>query len=153
MSFEDTELSAKVIVDTVINSAQRKMDDGHSSSTDYDSISLSPELPKLVLLMCVSNYEGEVVEPELFMQSKIWELCLSSRGHYDPHEIEILSKHEVCLTFKKNITLGLVVEDLMSVEDWMGVPVVITVIILGRNKIWAILNSRERHRQSEREDL
>ena len=73
-------------MDTVINSAQREMD-GHSSSTDYDSISSSPELHKLVLLMCVSNYEGEVMDPELFMQSKIWELCLSSRGHYDPHEI------------------------------------------------------------------
>ena len=151
MSSEDTELSAEVIVDTVINSVQREMDDGHGSSTNYDSISSSPELHKLVLLMRVSNYEGEAGEPELFIQSKIWELCLSSRGHYDPHEIEILSNHEVCLTFKKNVTLGLVVGDLMSVEDWMGVPVVITVIILGRNKIRAILDARERHRQSLKE--
>ena len=151
MSSEDTELSAEVIVDTVINSAQREMDDGHGSSTNYDSISSSPELHKLVLLMHVSNYEGETVEPELFIQSKIWELCLSSRGHYDPHEIEILSNHEVGLTFKKNVTLGLVVGDLMSVEDWMGVPIVITVIILGRNKIRAILDARERHRQSLKE--
>ena len=107
----------KVIVDAVITSAQREMDDGHSSSTNYDSISLSPELHKLVLLMHVSNYEGEAVEPELFTQNKICELCLSPRGHYDPHEIKILSNHEVCLTFKKNITLGLVAGDLMSVED------------------------------------
>ena len=105
------------------------MDDGHGSSTNYDSISLSPELHKLVLLMRVSNYEGEAVEPELFTQSKIWELCLRSRGHYDPHEIKILSNHEMCLTFKKNVTLGLVA------GDWMEVHVVITVIILGRNKI------------------
>ena len=151
MSSEDTELSTEVIVDTVINSAQREMDDGHGSSTDYDSISLSSELHKLVLLIHVSNYEGEAVEPELFMQSKIRELCLSSRGHHDPHEIKILSNHEVCLTFKKNVTLGLVVGDLMSVEDWMGVSIVITVIILGGNKIQAILDARERHRQSLKE--
>ena len=147
MSSKDTELSAEVIVDTVINSARWEIDDAHGSSTDFDSISLSPELHKLVLLMCVSNYEGETVEPELFTQSKIRELCLSPRGHYDPYEIKILSYHEVCLTFKKNVTLG----DLMSVEDWMGVPVVITVIILARNKIWAILDARERHRQSLKE--
>ena len=151
MSSKDTKLSVEVIMDTVINSVQREMDDGHGSSTDYDSISSSPELHKLVLLMHVSNYEGEAVEPELFTQSKIQELCLSSRGHYDPHEIEILSNHEVCLTFKKNVTLGLVAGDLMSVEDWMGVPIVITVIILGRNKIRAILDARERHRQSLKE--
>ena len=122
------------------------MDDGQGSSTDYDSISSSPELHKLVLLMHISNYEGQAVEPELFMQSKIWELCLISRGHCDPCEIEILSDHEACLTFKKNVMLGLVVGDLILVEDWMGVPIFITVIILGRSKIWAILDTRERHR-------
>ena len=79
---EDTELSVELIVNTVINSAQTEVEDGQGSSTDYDSISLSPKLHKLVLLMCVISYEGEAVEPELFMQGKIRELCLSSRGHY-----------------------------------------------------------------------
>ena len=101
--------------------------------------------------MHISNYEGQAVEPELFTQSKIWELCLSSRSHCDPYEIEILSDHEACLTFKKNVTLRLVVGDLMLAEDWMGVPIVITVIILGRSKIRAILDTRERHRQSLKE--
>ena len=151
MSFKDTDLSTEPIVNTVINSAWREMDDGQGSSTDYDSISSSPELHRLVLLMGVSNYQGKAVEPELFTQSKIWELCLGSRGDYDPCEIEILSNHEACLTFKKNVTLGLMVGDLMSVEDWMGVPIVITVIILGRSKFQAILDARERHRQSLKE--
>ena len=31
-----------------------------------------------------------------------------------------MNSHEVCLTFKKEVTLGLVAGDLMSVEDWMG---------------------------------
>ena len=39
----------------------------------------------------------------------------------------------------------------MLVEGWMGVPIVITVIILGRSKIRTILNARERHRQSLKE--
>ena len=47
------------------------------------------------------------MEPELFTEGKIRELCLSSRGHYDPFEVEILSNHEACLTFKENVTLGL----------------------------------------------
>ena len=150
---EDTELSAELIVGTVISSAQREVEDGRGSSTDYDSISSSPKLHKLVLLMRVSNYEGEAVEPELFTQGKIRELCLSSRGHHDPYEIEILSNHEVCLTFKESVTLRLAAGDLMSVEDWMGIPVVITVIILGRSKVRAIVEARERHRQSLKEKV
>ena len=90
---EDTELSMELIVGTAISSAQREVEDGQGSSTDYDSIGASPKLHKLVLLMRVSNYEGEAVEPDLFTQGRIRELCLSSRGHYDPFEIEILSNH------------------------------------------------------------
>ena len=96
---------------------------------------------------------GEAVEPELFTQGKIRELCLSSRGHHDPYEIEILSNHEACLTFKESVTLGLAAGDLMSVEDWMGIPVVITVIILERSKVRAIVEARERHRQSLKEKV
>ena len=63
-----------------------------------------------------------------------------------------MSEYEACLTFKREVTLGMVAGELMSIEDWMGVPVVITVLILGRNKIGAILGARERHRQTVRQE-
>ena len=150
---EDTELSVELIMGTVINSAQREVEDGQGSSTDYDSIGSSPKLHKLVLLMHVSSYEGEAVEPKLFTQGKIRELYLSSKGHHDPNEIEILSNHEVCLTFKESVTLGLAAGDLMSVADWMGIPVVITVITMGRSKVRTIVEARESHRQSLKEKV
>ena len=62
-----------------------------------------------------------------------------------------MNSHEVCLLFRKDVTLGLVAGDLMSAEDWMGVPVIITVVILGRNKVRAILEAREKHRQEMKE--
>ena len=71
MSSKETEISMEVIVEVVISSAQREMDYEHGSSTDYNSINLSPELYKLVLIMCVSYYERGAVEPELFTQSNI----------------------------------------------------------------------------------
>ena len=37
---EDTELSMEVIVGTAISSAQRQVEDGQGSSTDYDSIGM-----------------------------------------------------------------------------------------------------------------
>ena len=146
MSFKDTRVSAEVIVDTVISSVQRKINDGHGSSSEFESISSSPELHKLVLLMRVCTYEGGAVDPELFTRSNVREVCLGCKGHYDPYDIEIMSNHEVCLTFKKEVTLGLAAGDLMAVGDWMGVPVTVTVFILGKNKVRAIFEAREKYR-------
>ena len=47
---------------------------------------------------------------------------------------------------QKEATLGLVAGDLMLVEDWMGVPVVLTVVILRKNKVRALLEARKKHR-------
>ena len=151
MSLDDMQSSAEIIVDSVIRSAHRELDDEQSSSTDYESIHSSPELHKLVLLMRICHYEGEPIDLEFFTQNNIRELCISTKGHYDPFNVEIMSEYEACLTFKREVTLGMVAGELMSIEDWMGVPVVITVLILGRNKIGAILEARERHRQTVRQ--
>ena len=145
MSLDNTESSAEIIVDSVIHSASHELNDERRSSTDYELIHSSPELHKVVLLVQICCYEGEPVDPEVFTRNNIRELCNSTKGHYDPFDVEIMSKYEACLTFKREVTLGMVVGDLMSIEDWMGMPVVITVIILGRNKVGAILEARERH--------
>ena len=104
-----------------------------------------------VLMIKVCTYEGRAIDPKLFTRSNIRELCLGCRGHYDPYGIEIISNHEVCLTFKKEVTLGLVAGDLMAVGDWMGVPVIVTVVILSKNKVKAIFGARERHGWKVRE--
>ena len=91
------------------------------------------ELHKLVLLVRICRYEEEPIGPERFTRNKIRELCNSTKSHYDPFDIEVMSEYEACLTFKREVTLGMVAGELMSIEDWMGVPVVITVLILGRN--------------------
>ena len=74
MSSEDTKVSAEVIVDTVLSSVQREMEDGHGSSSEFESMSSSPELHKMVLLMQVCTYEGGAVDPKLFTRNNIREL-------------------------------------------------------------------------------
>ena len=69
MPSEDMKVSVEVIVDTVISSIQREMDDRHGSSSEFESISSSPELHKLVLLMQVCTYKGGA-------RNNIRELCL-----------------------------------------------------------------------------
>ena len=151
MSLDDTQSSAEIIVNSVIQDARYKLDNEWSPSTDYELIHSSPELHKLVLLVRICRYEQEPVGPELFTQGRIRELCNSTKSHYNPFDIELMSEYEACLTFKRDVTLGMVVGELMSIKDWMGVPVVITVLILGRDKIGAILEARERHRQIVRQ--
>ena len=138
-------------MNSVIHDAHCELNNEQSPSTDYESIHSSPELHKLVLLVRICRYEEEPIDPELFPQNKIRELCSSTKSHYDPFDVEVMSEYEACLTFKREVTLGMVVGELMSIKDWMGVPVVITVLILGRNKIGAILEARERHRQTVRQ--
>ena len=42
MSSEDTKFRAEVIVDAVLSSVQRETEDGHGSSSEFESISSSP---------------------------------------------------------------------------------------------------------------
>ena len=79
MSLDGTQSSAKIIVDSVIHSARRKLDDEQSPSTDYELIHSSPELHKLVLLMQICHYEEEPIDPEFFTQNNIRELCNSTK--------------------------------------------------------------------------
>ena len=151
MSLDDTQSSAEIIVNSVIQDVRYELDNERSPSTDYESIHSSPELHKLVLLVRIRQYEQEPIGPELFTQDRIRELCNSTKSHYEPFDIELMSEYKACLTFKRDVTLGMVVGELMSIEDWMGVPVVITVLILGRDKIGAILEAQERHRQIVRQ--
>ena len=151
MSLDDMQSSAEIIIDSVICSACCELDDEQSPSTDYELIHSNPELHKLMLLVQICHYEEEPIDPEFFTRDNIRELCSSTKGHYDPLNVDIMSEYKACLTFKREVTLGMVAGELMSIEDWMGVPVVITVLILGRNKIGAIIEARERHRQTVRQ--
>ena len=70
MSLDDTQLSAEIIVNSVIHDARCKLDNEQSPFTDYESIHSSPELHKLVLLVRICRYEEEPIGPELFTRNK-----------------------------------------------------------------------------------
>ena len=66
MSLDDTQSSAEIIVNSVIDGACCELDNEQSPSTDYELIHSSPELHRLVLLMQICRYEKELIDPELF---------------------------------------------------------------------------------------
>ena len=51
MSLDDTQSSAEINVNSVIQDAHYELDNEQSPSTDYELIHSSPELHKLVLLV------------------------------------------------------------------------------------------------------
>ena len=51
MSLDDTQSSAEIIMNSVIQDVRYELDNEWSPSTDYESIHSSPELHKLVLLV------------------------------------------------------------------------------------------------------
>ena len=73
MLAEDTEISTEVIVDAVTSGIQEDVEDRQGSSSEFESISSSPGLHKLVLLVRICNYQGSAVDPSLFTQNEVFE--------------------------------------------------------------------------------
>ena len=62
----------------------------------------------------------------------------------------MLSTYEACLAYKENVIITDLAIKLMAVETWIGLPVVITAVILNRDKADQIILVREQGRK-ERE--
>ena len=61
--------------------------------------------------------------------------------------VEILSPHELCLTYKKGVELGRVAGELTAIESWMDFPILIMVVIITRSKVDDIVEARQKYRQ------
>ena len=68
----------------------------------------------------------------------------------EPYKVELLSAYEACLTYKENVIIAYLAIKLMAVETWLGLPIVITAVILNRDKVDQIILVREQGRK-ERE--
>ena len=65
--------------------------------------------------------------------------------------VEILSPHELCLTYENGVELSRVAGELMAIESWMDFPVLIMVVIITRSKVDDIVKARQKHRRIQRE--
>ena len=78
------------------------------------------------------------------------ELSMYTNSAHRPHTVEILSSYELCLTYEQGIVLGHVAGELMAIESWMDLSVLITVVIIDRSKVDAIVKARQDYRQNQR---
>ena len=104
-----------------------------------------------MVLVRVKHVYGQPIEPEIFTEISFRELCAHTNPVHTPFAVEILSPHEICLTYKQGIILGHVAGELMTVESWMDFPILVTVVIMKRSKVDEIVEARQRHRKLQKE--
>ena len=114
-----------------------------SEDTYIDTgVTLNP----MFLLVRVKHVDARPIEPEILTE----ELCAYTNPLHEPHAVEILSPHELCLNYEQGIVLGCVAGELMAIESWMDLPVLIVVVIIERSKVDTIVEARQKYGQTQK---
>ena len=113
----------------------------------YSSVTMNP----LVLLVRIEHVDDRPIESEVLTEASFKDLCMCTNPIHSPNAVEILSPHELCLTYEKGVELGQVAVELMAIESWMDFPILIMVVIITRSKVDDIVEARQKHRQIQNE--
>ena len=125
--------------------------DGHranatvASPMEFHSLE-EPMLNPLVLLWCIETLDGSPVPEKFLTIPYCCDLSIECREE-EMYKVELLSTYEACLTYKENVIITDLASKLMAVETWIGLPIVITAVILNRDKVDQIILVREQGRQ------
>ena len=122
-----------------------------SGSENYDEANDKVQVNLMVLLVRIEHVDGRPIEPEMLTEETYCELCQYANPDHEPFAVEILSPHEICITYRQGVSLGQVAGELMAVESWRDFPILITVVIIKRSKVDSIVEVRQKYRQ-ERKD-
>ena len=85
------------------------------------------------------------------MEASFKDICAHTNPVHIPSAVEILSPHELCLTYKKGVELGQIAGELIAIETWMGFSILIMVVIITRSKVDDIVKARQKYRQIQKE--
>ena len=96
----------------------------------------------MVLLVRVEHVNGKSIEPEILTDAAFKELCTYTHLSHTPW---------ICLSYKPGITLGHVAGELMAIESWLVFPVLVTIVLIEKSKVDAIVEARQKHRQIQKE--
>ena len=89
--------------------------------------------------------------PKVLTESTFRELCQCINSSYEPYAVEILSPHEICITYRHGVSLGQVAGELMAIELWGDLPILVTVVIIKRSKVDAIVKARQKYRKEPKD--
>ena len=95
--------------------------------------------------------DGRPIGPEELTESTFRELCQYINSSCEPYAIEILSPHKICITYRHGVLLGQVAGELMVIESWGDLPILVTVVIIKRSKVDAIVEARQKYRKEQKD--
>ena len=121
--------------------------DGNLNSETLGTVQVNP----MVLLARIKHIDEQPVESEILTEATSRELCRYANLSYEPYAIELLSPHEICITYRQGVSLGQVAGELMAIESWRNFPILVTVVIINRLKVDAIVEARQKYRKEQRD--
>ena len=87
----------------------------------------------------------------MLTESTFRELCQCINSSYEPYTVEILSPHKICITNRHGVSLGQVAGELMAIESWGDLPILVTVVIIKRSKVDATVEARQKYRKGQKD--
>ena len=105
----------------------------------------------MVLLVQIEHVDGRPMGPEVLTESTFRELCQYNNSSYKPYAVEILSPHEICIAYRHGVSLGQVAGELMAIESWRDFTNLITMVIIQRSKVDAIVEARQKYRKEQKD--
>ena len=77
-----------------------------SGSDEITDLDPSVTVNSLVLLVRIEHVDGQPIESEVLTETTFKDLCAHTNPVHIPGAVEILSPHELCLTYKKGVGVG-----------------------------------------------
>ena len=109
------------------------------------------QINSMVLLVQIEHVDGRPMGPKVLTESTFRELCQCINSSYELYAIEILSPHEICITYRYGVSLGQVAGELMAIESWGDLPILVTMVIIKRSKVDAIVEPRQKYRKEQKD--
>ena len=118
---------------------------------NFSKASKTVRINSMVLLVQIEHVDGRPVGPDMLTESTFRELCQCIHSSYEPYAIEILSPHEICVTYRHGVSLGQVAGELMVIESQRDLPILVTMVIIKRSKVDAIFKARQKYRKEQKD--
>ena len=139
------------IITSMVSNEVNVENSNASWSDETSDLNTSVDVNPLVLLVWIEHVDRRPIELDVLTETSVQELCAHTNPAHTLSAVEILSLHELCLTYEKGVPLGQVAGELMAIESWMDFPILVTVVIIARSKVDEIVEARQKHRQIQKE--